>query len=211
MENFDSIRPPELLELARSMHESGLRLQRTVENFLLYSQIELVAADDDKVAALRVGENMLDKENLYELGRQIARRAGREEDLSMRVESVALAITGDKLQKIMAEVLDNAFKFSRPGDEVTLASLTMDGNFTFVITDHGRGMTPEQMAKIGAHMQFERKFYEQQGSGLGLIIAKRLTELHGGTFNVESIPDEQTSVQITFPIAVSKESQSMVV
>lgn len=203
-ENYDRISPPELFELATSLHESALRLQRIIENFLLYSQIELVAADMGKVASLQTGEFPLSKESILEVAQRIARKAGREEDLSVQLEDAALPIAPDKLQKAVGELLDNAFKFSRPGDAVTLATFVTDRNFTLSVTDHGRGMTPEQIARIGAHMQFERKFYEQQGSGLGLIIAKRLTELHGGSFSIESVPEQQTTVHLTFKVSALK-------
>lgn len=204
-ENYDRITASELFEVANSLQASALRLQRTVENFLLYSQIELVAADASKVAALRTGEFLLAKDGLLDLAYQLARRAGREEDISVRVEAALLPIAPDKLQKCVAELFDNALKFSRSGDEVVLASFLSGDRFTLSVTDHGRGMTPDQISKIGAHMQFERKFYEQQGSGLGLIIAKRLTELHGGSFSIESIPDQQTTVHLSFPLAFAKD------
>jgi signal transduction histidine kinase len=49
-------------------------------------------------------------------------------------------------------------------------------------------------------MQFERRFYEQQGAGLGLIIARRLAELHGGDLTIESVVGRQTTVQFTLPL-----------
>lgn len=209
MENSDSIGPAELLELARSLHESALRLQRIIENFLLYSQIELVAADAEKVAALRKGEFVFMKETLVEIVQQIARRSSREEDLTVRIEAAPVSIAPDKLQKVIAELVDNAFKFSRPGDPVSLLSFQSDDTLIFSISDRGRGMTPEQIARIGAHMQFERKFFEQQGSGLGLIIAKRLIELHGGTFNIDSVPEQQTTIHLTFPLVASRDTHSL--
>jgi signal transduction histidine kinase len=204
IENYDRIAPAEMLEVARSLNESALRLQRIIENFLLYSQIELVAADVEKVTALRRGEFLFVKENMVEIIVQIARRGGREPDLSVEMEAAPLPIASDKLQKIVAELVDNAFKFSRPGDPVAVRSVRADDVLAITIADRGRGMTPEQIASIGAHMQFERKFFEQQGSGLGLVIAKRLTELHGGSFRIESVPDQQSTVHIEFPIAVSR-------
>jgi two-component system, sensor histidine kinase and response regulator len=208
LENYDRIGPSELFELADNMHHSALRLQRTVENFLLYSQVELVAADASKVAALQTGEFQLSKVNLIDLSTNTARRFGREEDLSVQIEEAVLPIAPDKLQKCVSELLENAFKFSRAGDRVSLATFVSDFKFTLTITDHGRGMTVDQITAIGAHMQFERKFYEQQGSGLGLIIAKRLTEIHGGTFTIESVPESQTTIQISFPIVNPKLTES---
>jgi two-component system, sensor histidine kinase and response regulator len=207
-EKYDRITPSELYEAASTMHESALRLQRIIENFLLYSQVELVAADSSKVAALQTGEFLVVKENLMNLAHDIARRSGREEDLSVRIEEALLPIAPDKLQKCVGELLDNAFKFSRAGDPVSVASFLTGDRFTLAVTDHGHGMTADQIAAVGAHMQFERKFYEQQGSGLGLIIAKRLTEIHGGSFTIESTQEQQTTVQISFPVAIPKEAES---
>ena len=53
--------------------------------------------------------------------------------------------------------------------------------------------------KVGAYMQFDRKIHEQQGLGLGLSIAQQLTELHGGTFTIQSEIGEGTTVQVRFP------------
>jgi two-component system sensor histidine kinase/response regulator len=51
-------------------------------------------------------------------------------------------------------------------------------------------------------MQFDRKTFEQQGAGLGLFIAKRLTELLGGQMQIDSKPQQETSVKVSFPVPV---------
>ena len=70
--------------------------------------------------------------------------------------------------------------------------------FTLTVHDHGRGMTREQIAKIGAFMQFNRKRYEQQGVGLGLALVFRLAELNRGQVHIVSEPDQGTTVTIVF-------------
>lgn len=64
-------------------------------------------------------------------------------------------------------------------------------------------MTETQIENLGAYMQFDRDLYEQQGSGLGLIIAKRLTELYGGKLMIESLPGQKTSVQVELPMEIT--------
>ena len=61
-------------------------------------------------------------------------------------------------------------------------------------------MTTSQIAQLEAHQQFERKLYEQTGSGLGLIISKRLAQLLDGELTIKSIPDRETTVQVILPI-----------
>lgn len=71
--------------------------------------------------------------------------------------------------------------------------------YTLQVVNQGHGITHEQIAAIGVYVQFERKIHEQQGAGMGLIIAKRLTELRGGTMLIESSPQVETKVTVTLP------------
>jgi signal transduction histidine kinase len=64
-------------------------------------------------------------------------------------------------------------------------------------------MTEEQIAKIGAFMQFERKSYEQQGIGLGLKVVNKIVEIAGGEFSITSIYQQETTVHLTLPIVHS--------
>lgn len=201
IEDYTSMRREEVEEAARNIHQAAVRLRRTIENFLLYSQIELVAADPLRVAVVREGRHSHRVECMAQWALELARRVGRESDLRLQLEAAVLPVSAEKLEKLIYELLDNAFKFSERGSEVRLSSSTRDGNFVVGIEDHGRGLTLEQIKKVGAHMQFERKFYEQQGSGLGLVITKRLAELHGGQMHIESTPGQYTKVQVILPIS----------
>jgi len=73
--------------------------------------------------------------------------------------------------------------------------------FHLHVSDHGRGMSAEQINRIGPHMQFDRKTFEQQGAGLGIVIAKSLTELLGGQFAIVSRAGQETTVKISFRLA----------
>ena len=76
--------------------------------------------------------------------------------------------------------------------------LRADGQL--VITDQGRGMSPEQIGQIGAFQQFDRKRYEQQGLGLGLYISSEIAKAHAGGIDASS-NDEETRFTFRIPLA----------
>ncbi|MBW4578181.1 MAG: hybrid sensor histidine kinase/response regulator [Tildeniella nuda ZEHNDER 1965/U140] len=199
IDDYQTISQQEVLELAEGIHGAAERLYRLIQNFLLYAELEITARDRDRLAALRNDETLYPSFLITEVATAIAKREGRETDLQLDLQNARIQISEQKLKIIVEELTDNAFKFSTAGTSVRIATAMMNDRLLLTIVDHGRGMTPEQLVSLGAYMQFERKFYEQQGSGLGFIIAKRLVELHGGTLTIASTYGHQTMVQITFP------------
>jgi signal transduction histidine kinase len=67
------------------------------------------------------------------------------------------------------------------------------------ISYQGRGFSTEQITRVGAYMQFDRTMQEQQGLGLGLVIAKRLVALHGGTLSIVSALNSGAVILAKFP------------
>jgi signal transduction histidine kinase len=199
MDEYEQIERQEIFELAEAIHTSAERLYRLIQNFLLYAELELAMSDRDRIEAFQSWETHYPNVLISNTAIEIARRANREADLHLQLQNTCLCIADLKLKKVVEELTDNAFKFSVSGTPVYISSVVTKDGMILTITDQGRGMTPEQIALLGAYMQFDRKFYEQQGSGLGFTIAKRLVELHGGKITVESIPNQRTSVQVFLP------------
>lgn len=192
--------PAEVLEFARSIGAASAHLERLIENYLIYAQLELIHTDP---AELQAARNHLVKDCgaiIAAAATEKARKLNREADLMLDVCHLALRISDKDLTKIITELVDNAFKFSDPGSFVMVRSTREDDLLYILIFDQGRGMTPEETGLLGAYMQFGRELYEQQGLGLGFTVAKRLIELHGGAIKVESAPDQGTVVTIRFAI-----------
>jgi signal transduction histidine kinase len=198
MDDYATLPPEEVLESARYIHESALRLHRLIENFLVFSQLELMASESKKIENLTSLAPVSVKPFLTELARKTATRHQRADDLVLELQNADVFVPAENLTKIAEELIENAFKFSEKGTQVRIATEMVDATLHLTIQDHGRGMSAEQIAKIGPHMQFDRKTYEQQGAGLGLIISKRMTELLGGRFQLTSTPGRETCVRISF-------------
>ncbi|HEY9644355.1 MAG TPA: response regulator [Coleofasciculaceae cyanobacterium] len=201
VDEYASITRDDMLEIAQGIHSSANRLYRLIQNFLCYAQLEIATHDPERRAALCRGETKFGDLQISEIATRLAKQSDREADLSLDLPAASLSIGDNQLQKIMEELIDNAFKFSQPGSPVEISGTTTEQTLTVSIADRGRGMTAEQIANLGAYMQFDRRFYEQQGAGLGLIIAKRMLELHGGQLLIDSIPGHQTTLQATIPLA----------
>jgi signal transduction histidine kinase len=194
-----TLKPGEVAEIGQEIHKSSERLARLIENFLIYAQLELVAADPQNVNALRVGRTEHPKTLIKNRAAAQATQANRLPDLSFELSDVPLPIAEEYLSKIVDELLLNAFKFSEADSPV---GVTLDEAFNIItlsISDRGRGFTAEEISRIGAYMQFDRKLHEQQGLGLGLTIAKRLVELHGGRFSIVSDKESGTVISARFP------------
>ena len=190
-----------IAEMARHINSSALRLFRLIENFLVYAQTELIKTDSRQLDSLRAGYLLYPRAALVQHIEHKARSLGRQADLVLDIQdTTGLGISEEYLKKILEELMDNACKFSDVGTPIAVRAWAESDRYVIQITDHGRGMTSDQWESLGAYMQFDRRIYEQQGAGLGLIIAKRLTELHAGSLGFSSALDKGTTVTVALPI-----------
>jgi signal transduction histidine kinase len=112
----------------------------------------------------------------------------------------------DKLYEVLANLVDNAIKFTPSGGRIQIGTKVLNDRYIRVeVSDTGCGIPEEDLPKI-----FD-KFYRvhslssnHAGAGLGLAIAKGLIELHGGTIGVESTSGKGSHFYFTVPYATSK-------
>jgi CheY-like chemotaxis protein len=93
-----------------------------------------------------------------------------------------------RVKQVLINLLSNAIKYNRVGGEVVLeSSLTHTNSIRISVRDTGEGLAPEQLAQL--FQPFNRLGQEaktEQGTGIGLVVCKRLTEWMGGVIGVES-------------------------
>ena len=198
---FTDLEPREVAQMAERIYKNGKRLNRLVENFLIYAQIEIVKMDYQKIEQLRKNRAGNTEKIVDTVVCQRAYEAERTGDLTMRLSQGAVAMSAEYFSKVVEELFDNAIRYSKKGSPLEVETEVKGDEFVLRIRDHGRGMSVEQLHSIGAYMQFDRKVYEQQGSGLGLTVAKRLTEIHGGFLKLESEYEKGTTVTVMLPIS----------
>jgi len=112
-----------------------------------------------------------------------------------------LATDSTRLQQILANLLGNAAKFTENG-QVVLRASSEPGWALFAVEDTGIGMTPDEQKRVfsefvQADSSTTRKY---GGTGLGLTLVQRLTEMLGGRVDLDSAPGAGTRVRVRIPI-----------
>jgi signal transduction histidine kinase len=198
----NSFAPEELTDIYNDIYLSALRLHRTQRNYLLLLDLKnvspenLMGALSPRQAAESIEAGVREASRLYK----------RKNDLTLRVSPCSIAIKPTDLSRLVEELLDNAFKFSRQGTPVTL-ELDTKGQLT--ISDEGRGMTAEEIEHIGAFRQFDRQKSAQQGLGLGLVLVQKIADLYHAEFELESRFGRGTIARVALPVEKSSEMAAL--
>ena len=106
-----------------------------------------------------------------------------------------------RLQQVILNLLSNAVRFSPPNSYVHIVIEATDDGAHIHVTDHGPGIPRELLARL--FVPFDRLGADagrEGGAGLGLVLARRLTEAMGGTFHLSSTVGVGTHITITFGI-----------
>ncbi len=191
-----SYSPAEITHMAKQIAAHGERLLRLFDNYLVFVQLELTKDQsmvaDDELCATRTGVSAVAK--------RLAEHYARENDLKIELVDALAAISPHLLDKLINELIDNAFKFSVAGTPIAVRSTVEDGRWSILISDQGRGMAAEDVQRVGAFTQFQRDEYEQQGLGLGLAIARRIVERNSGDLRITSQVNSGTTVEVSLPL-----------
>ncbi len=193
----DPERPPGEVprDIVTRIRESGEQIHGLVCNFLDLSRIEagrltLSLQAFDLAAMLR---------RIFDQQTASARRKG----LVVAAPDLAtLTVVGDEgqLERVMANLLSNALKFTASGGHVTVATHVENGCVEVAFEDTGRGIPADELAHLFEKYRRVREGQRTEGTGLGLFIAKTIVEAHGGQLRVESVPGKGATFTVRLPV-----------
>ena len=197
-EDIENMDIHEIREMLGWVDDSAQRLENLTKKFLLYLELE---SSPNRQLSFKTAHTKFSKSAVESTLKSYVRQLKRGDDeIIFDLEEAEIALSDRYLLTVLHELVDNAVKFSASGTIIKINSQVVDNMFNLSVHDLGRGLTKEQVDRIGAFVQFERKTYEQQGIGLGLRIVKKIIELAGGIFSISSIYQQQTTVNISLPI-----------
>lgn len=200
MSSSATAEPEFLTSMGEMIHANGLRLQRLIENYILYTQLKLREYASSKENKRPTNQHSSVEEIILIFAMNKVEKLNRSEDVTLNLVDAETNVLMEHLRKLIEELVDNALKFSEPGSLIQITTKIEDNYCILSVSDQGRGMTEKQISEIGAYQQFEREEYEQQGSGLGLILVTMLAELYDGDTVIDSQPNQGTTVTVTFKL-----------
>ena len=143
-------------------------------------------------------------------------RGVRGQKLVRRLPDEPIWVNADptRLTQVFTNILNNAAKFSPPGESIDLAATVIGEQLEVIVSDRGIGIPADKLEEIFELFSQVRdpKIVQQPGLGIGLSLSKRLVELHGGTIVASSDgPGRGAVLRVRLPISQGKQDESSVV
>lgn len=176
-------------ELLETIDVEAERLGRLVDDLLDLSRLEAGAAPPQPEAW-----------ELPELVREAAEGLHARERVEIAGETPIVDVDGGQIQRAFANLLENALKFSSPGETVHVAITATRKEAIARVVDHGPGLPPEELERVFEPF-YRRNGDRRSGAGLGLAIARGFVEANGGRIWAESRPGQGATFAIALPVA----------
>lgn len=191
----------ELLAFLRGVNTGALRLRRLIENFI--QLVEMETGDAQRTYDLRKAP-VTDLADIFEAVRQeVYNITHFTQPFSVEVEVGLPSFTGDilYLRMALAQLLDNAVKFSEPDKPITVGAKRVGDEIYLWVRDEGRGIDPAEQDHIwDMFFQINRATFEDQGTGSGLAIVRNVAVLHGGRTEVDSQLQQGSTFTLCVPL-----------
>ncbi len=159
----------------------------------------LVRLIDDLLDAARIGRGKLALkptatrlstviESAVETVAPLLTASGRDLQVDLALDDVVLDVDGERLSQVFSNLLSNAVKYSDPGSPIVLRGTIAQRQVAISVADNGLGLTPDQALRIfEPFTQLESSIERSRGGlGIGLTLARRIVEMHGGQVEVHS-------------------------
>lgn len=185
-------------EMLKKVEEKAKQVMSLINQFFTLAKLE---AGDTDINLCKININELCRENVlsfYEILLQM------EFEVELSIPETPIFVQGNKdaLQRILYNLLSNVMRYGSDGKYLGIFLNEDENNVYIDVTDKGKGIKPEHVSNVfdRLYTMEDSRNREIQGNGLGLTIAKNLTEKLGGELYLESIPNIKT----TFTVKLKK-------
>ncbi|WP_121355204.1 ATP-binding protein [Flavisolibacter nicotianae] len=175
---------------------NALRMQRLVNTLLEFSRIEAGRVE----GRYSLVDICLFTKELASTFRSAIEKAGLQLHFSCTNVKANVYVDPDMWEKIVLNLLSNAFKYTREG-QIAIRVAEVNARLELSVSDTGVGIPEDQKSKIfdRFHRIENIQGRSQEGTGIGLALVKELVKLHGGTISVDSQPGKGSIFTVSIP------------
>ena len=192
----------------RNILDTMLRNARRL--FFLVNQIlDIRALDVSATKVITSQQDIIDLlQHEYQAFLSLADKRGIDFRLKTDMEHLTIETDGDKVTKIVENLLSNAFKYSSNNGKITLEAHYKGNELRILVSDTGKGIPDEEKKHIFEPFYLGKDSNRTESSGIGLSIVKQFTEQLGGKIEVTDNQPQGSVFCITLPVSASSESKS---
>ena len=202
LDEIETIDRDTIKDMCVMIKNSSIRLHRTIEKFILFTEAELMLKDRKNYSSLAAGTTQIDMALIQLQAHNKNQFTDSAHNFEIKAKTCLVNIWQEHFKIILNELIDNAIKFSFPSKPIEICSKEDAETYSLVIKNYGRGMTEEEIKNASPFIQHNRSYYEQQGNGLGLAIVQRVGEFYNVDFKIKSEKDSYLEATLTFRKAI---------
>ena len=190
-QNIDEFR-----DMASTVVEESDRLISMINTMLKISKVNsgLYEASKEKADIKKVVEDA------YDLFLTLAEDRGLDVRIQVPEDSLYVPCKISDIQRVVANLIDNAIKFTPEGGLVSIYAGSINGNALITVTDTGIGISGEDLPHIFERFYRGEKTRTTPGNGLGLSLAKAIVESYGGKISVDSTANKGSTFTVHIPM-----------
>ncbi|MET3127777.1 signal transduction histidine kinase/ligand-binding sensor domain-containing protein/DNA-binding response OmpR family regulator [Arcicella rosea] len=188
---------------------------------LINQLLDLSKLDSGKMTLVTTKFNLIDfLKPIFLSFEPFAQKKGLTYVLDCSSEDIFVLADADKIEKIITNLLSNAFKFTESGSIVLSIKaveqrknedLDLNQYVEITVSDSGIGIPQDNLSYIFDHFyQVVHNHHKNEGTGIGLSLTKELVELHKGTISVESQISKGSTFKILLPLGVEQQATEII-
>ena len=198
VESIDIMKIEEVKEYLTHIRNSGNRLHKLIEKYLKFADLKINSGQNCAIREYKNTGFINSKTVVTDILEEHIRKFKRPDDIEFDMASAEIKIDKDLFKALIDELLENAFKFSKPGEKIKITSDITESRFKIKVYNKGIGMKQDQINTIGDFKQFDKRIQAQNGSGLGLSIVKLIADIYNIELNIISRYKDYFSVSLIF-------------
>ena len=118
-------------------------------------------------------------------------------------EDLVVDVDRNRMQQVVANLLDNAIKYNKTGGSITVTAHKRDSDIMFAIQDSGAGIAEEEFSKVWDRLYRGDKSRSERGLGLGLSFVKAIVTAHHGSVSLASQPGSGSTFRVQLPTSTT--------